>query len=107
VNEAMASGVPVIVSSACGCAADLVVNGVTGFQFDPYAKSELVRHMIDVTARPEAAAMMGREASRHIDDWSVERFAAGVFDAGQRALAVGPKAASSVDRVLLAMLAAR
>lgn len=107
VNEAMASGVPVIVSSACGCAADLVVNGVTGFQFDPCSQSELVRHMIEVTVRPEAAAMMGRAASNHIEDWGVERFATGVFEAAQRALAVGPKAASLKDRVVLAILAAR
>lgn len=33
VNEAMASGIPAIVSDAVGCAPDLIVNGITGFQF--------------------------------------------------------------------------
>ena len=33
VNEAMASSLPVIVSSACGCVDDLVENGVTGWTF--------------------------------------------------------------------------
>ncbi len=33
VNEAMACGIPAIVSSVCGCAPDLIENGVTGFTF--------------------------------------------------------------------------
>jgi glycosyltransferase involved in cell wall biosynthesis len=35
VNEALASGLPVIVSERCGCAPDLVRNGINGFTFDP------------------------------------------------------------------------
>ena len=35
VNEAMAAGLPCLVSRTCGCAPDLVVDGETGFQFDP------------------------------------------------------------------------
>ena len=35
VNEAMASGLPVLVSKRCGCAADLVREGVNGFVFRP------------------------------------------------------------------------
>lgn len=35
VNEALASGLPVIVSSRCGCAEDLVETGANGFVFDP------------------------------------------------------------------------
>src|SRR5262249_39695769 len=33
VNEALATGLPVIVSAAVGCAPDLVDDGVTGFQY--------------------------------------------------------------------------
>jgi glycosyltransferase involved in cell wall biosynthesis len=35
VNEAMASGLPVLVSSRCGCAPDLVRDEQNGFTFDP------------------------------------------------------------------------
>lgn len=35
VNEAMASGLPVLVSKRCGCVADLVCEGENGFTFDP------------------------------------------------------------------------
>jgi glycosyltransferase involved in cell wall biosynthesis len=33
VNEAMASGIPCIVSDSCGCAADMVVSGETGYSY--------------------------------------------------------------------------
>jgi len=36
VNEAMASGLPVLVSDRCGCAPELVHNGDNGFLLDPY-----------------------------------------------------------------------
>lgn len=36
VNEAMASGLPVIVSSRCGCVHDLVFPGLNGWVFDPH-----------------------------------------------------------------------
>ncbi len=35
VNEAMASGIPVLVSNRCGCGPDLVHEGQNGFAFDP------------------------------------------------------------------------
>jgi 1,2-diacylglycerol 3-alpha-glucosyltransferase len=34
-NEAMASGLPVVISRRCGCAEDLVVEGKNGLLFDP------------------------------------------------------------------------
>ena len=36
VNEAMAAGLPVLVSERCGCASDLVAHGINGLLFDPY-----------------------------------------------------------------------
>lgn len=47
VNEAMAAGLPVLVSEKCGCYPDLVKDGVNGFGFDPYdefALSHLMQH---------------------------------------------------------------
>jgi 1,2-diacylglycerol 3-alpha-glucosyltransferase len=41
VNEAMASGLPVLVSNRCGCAEDLVDTGQNGFTFDPFEEGEL------------------------------------------------------------------
>jgi glycosyltransferase involved in cell wall biosynthesis len=46
VNEAMASGLPVLVSNRCGCATDLVKDGVNGFTFDPFNVEELAELML-------------------------------------------------------------
>ena len=48
VNEAMASGLPVMVSNRCGCVYDLVREGCNGFAFDPYDVEQLVRLMLRV-----------------------------------------------------------
>jgi glycosyltransferase involved in cell wall biosynthesis len=45
VNEAMASGLPVLVSNRCGCARDLVFDGVNGFVFDPYDVDDIAATM--------------------------------------------------------------
>ena len=50
VNEAMASGLPVIVSNRCGAAEDLVVDGRNGFVFDPYRGGELSQAMEQMNA---------------------------------------------------------
>lgn len=41
VNEALAAGLPVIVSNRCGCASDLVAHGSNGFLFDVDHEEEL------------------------------------------------------------------
>jgi glycosyltransferase involved in cell wall biosynthesis len=45
VNEAMASGLPIIVSKACGCVPELVFDGVNGFAIDGYDISEWAERM--------------------------------------------------------------
>ena len=50
VNEAMASGLPVLVSERCGCAPDLVSEGVNGFTFDPCDVDQLAGLMQRVAA---------------------------------------------------------
>ena len=66
VNEAMASGLPVLVSDRCGCAPDLVEDGVNGFTFDPYDVEALAGLMQRVAAMTdERRQAMG--ASRPAD----------------------------------------
>ena len=50
INEAMASGLPVIVSNRCGCVSDLVREGYNGFVFDPNDVERLARLMLRVSA---------------------------------------------------------
>jgi len=58
VNEAMASGLPVIVSDRCGCADDLVEDGGNGYIFSADNSDSLVKRMTNFDTLSEA----GREA---------------------------------------------
>ena len=81
VNEAMASGAPVLVSNRCGCADDLVMDGRTGFQFDPDDRAMIadlmVRYSIDEKLRTTTSA----GSLRHIQQWGPDRFADGLHGA--------------------------
>jgi 1,2-diacylglycerol 3-alpha-glucosyltransferase len=108
VNEAMASGLPVIVSERCGCAPDLVQDGVNGFTFDPYDVDELASLMQRIAAMTdEQRHAMGRAGQRIIADWGPERFADGLMQAVQVALRRPPPQAAWFDQALLRALARR
>ncbi len=81
VNEAMASGLPVLVSRAAGCSVDLVVEGRTGHAFDCGDVDTLARRIAALAADRSAALAMGEAASAHIGRFSVDAAAAGVLAA--------------------------
>lgn len=108
VNEAMASGLPVLVSNRCGCAPDLVQEGVNGFTFDPSNVEQLAQMMVRFTTLgSDQRAAMGKASQRIISDWGVERFAQGLKDAVDCAIRVGPRRANIFDRFLLRALMTR
>lgn len=86
VNEAMACGVPVLVSRTAGCAEDLVVPGDNGFQFDPDDVDALVDGLQSLIDDPDLAHRMGAASARRIDDWGCEQFAEGAIRAVRAAL---------------------
>ncbi len=102
VNEAMASGLPVLVSERCGCVPDLVRDGVNGFTFDPYDVEALAGLMQRVAAMTdEQRHAMGQASQRIIADWGPERFADGLMRAVQVAMSRPPPKASWLDRSLV------
>ncbi len=75
VNEAMASGLPVLVSNRCGCARDLVTPGSNGFVFDPNVPNALTTLMTQMEhMTEEARAAMGANSQRMIENYSPEAF---------------------------------
>ncbi len=75
VNEAMASGLPVIVSNRCGCAEDLVIPGVNGFIFNPLDAEQLSQCLADTEALGESGCLeMGRQSSVIIAGYTPEKF---------------------------------
>lgn len=106
VNEAMAAGLPVVVSQACGCVQDLVTDRVTGLMFDPYDVAELTYALTTVAAPGFDHAAMGRAARARMTEWSPTRFATNFWRAAETAVAVGPQPPTSISRALLATLSA-
>jgi glycosyltransferase involved in cell wall biosynthesis len=65
VNEAMLSGLPVAVSTKCGCVEDLVNSG-TGWTFSPQDEGELTRLLAQIAATPREVLKQMGEAGRSL-----------------------------------------
>lgn len=72
VNEAMACGLPAIVSTTCGCAPELIISNETGFTFDAHQEMDLVKQLQRFTSR-SVARQMGVKAHKHIQQFSLEQ----------------------------------
>jgi len=85
VNEAMATGLPVIVSKRCGCVPDLVAEGKNGFTFDPESVEALGKLMVDMSRLSERRLEeMRGESRRIVSGFTPTHFATGA----QRAIDV-------------------
>ena len=79
VNEAMAAGLPIVVSNRCGCAEDLVRTGHNGFTFDPSDLAGFVDALTRVsTLNDSDRAAMGRNSQLLVQEFSPERWASEV-----------------------------
>ena len=107
VNEALASGLPALVSNRCGCAQDLVREGVNGFTFDPCNVEELAALMLRISAFNFPLAAFGAEGQRLIFSWGPDRFAQGLKDAVEMALKSARPRAGLMDHLLLRFLLLR
>ena len=81
VNEAMAAGLPVLVSNRCGCFEDLVSEGVNGFGFDPTNSQQLTDLMLKISSGNINLTQMGNAALEHIQQFSPDYFAQGLRQA--------------------------
>jgi len=87
VNEAMAAGLPCLVSSACGCAVDLIDHGVTGWCFDPAEPADLTRLMHTAESQsPEHRQAMVNAARARLEAFTPESFALGLRNAVEYAI---------------------
>ena len=82
-NEAMASGRPIIASSKVGGARDLVIPGSTGWIFESGNLEALTSTLATVCACNTAElGRIGLTARQHSERWSIESAAAGIEAAG-------------------------
>jgi glycosyltransferase involved in cell wall biosynthesis len=73
VNEAMACGLPVLVSNRCGCAIDLVKEN--GFEFESNHLSELVEKMHKLIADRNSASLKGNTSRQIIRQFHYNKIA--------------------------------
>src|SRR5213594_1686483 len=100
VNEAIASGLPVIVSERCGCVPELV-NG-NGFTFDPTNENELAARMLKMTTLADDERRRLADSSYCIAaNFSPERFGEGLESASRVAMELAPRRFGVIDRALL------
>jgi glycosyltransferase involved in cell wall biosynthesis len=66
INEAMACGLPAIVSDQAGCAGDLIRNGVTGYEYKCGDINQLKSLLIHIYEDRQSAKVMGKNAKRLI-----------------------------------------
>ena len=103
VNEAMAAGLPVLVSERCGCAFDLVEEGANGYTFDPHDTAELTDLLVKMTRLSERDHDMADTSRRIIERWGANAFGEGLRKAAQAALDE-PPTGSWVDQFLVKTL---
>jgi glycosyltransferase involved in cell wall biosynthesis len=72
VNEAMAAGLPAIVSDKVGCAPDLIIPGETGEVFPAGDIDAFASKMQKYLDTPEESRPQGARASQHISGYSLE-----------------------------------
>jgi glycosyltransferase involved in cell wall biosynthesis len=102
VNEAMAAGLPVLVSRRCGCAEDLVAEGRNGFCFDPFdllAMRDALRLVASAHCDRRA---MGQSSREVIGGWSLESFAEHLWWAAHLAANRPTRPGGPLARLLLA-----
>ena len=104
VNEAIASGLPVIVSDRCGCAPELV-NG-NGFTFDPTSEHELTALLCEMTSlSDQERKQLGENSYSIAANFAPDRFGEGLERAATMATAVPQKRFGVIDRAVLRITA--
>jgi glycosyltransferase involved in cell wall biosynthesis len=85
INEAALASLPMVVTSCCGAAADLVRDGVNGFVVAPNDTEALQLAMTKILADPQSAKRMGEESRRLVERCSPSGVAATLAEAALRA----------------------
>ncbi|MDF1561377.1 MAG: glycosyltransferase family 4 protein [Bacteroidales bacterium] len=102
VNEAMVSGLPVLVSNQIGCASTLVKDGMNGYTFSPDNVNELTELLLKMDGLSVRERLeMGEKSKEIISDWGLDRFCLGVYDAIQFVSGSAAKKSGVVTRLIL------
>jgi glycosyltransferase involved in cell wall biosynthesis len=87
VNEAMAAGLPVLVSHRCGCVPELVRPGLNGYVCDPFDIDGLAHFMKVMSFREVDLDKMGDASRRIVSAYTPETWAETLVDCIERTMA--------------------
>jgi glycosyltransferase involved in cell wall biosynthesis len=87
VNEAMATGLPVLVSHHCGCVPELVRPGVNGYVYDPMDTDGMACLMRVMSSRTVDVDKMGEESRRIVALYTPDIWAQSLADCIDRTMA--------------------
>jgi 1,2-diacylglycerol 3-alpha-glucosyltransferase len=108
VNEAMAAGLPVVISARCGCAPELAHQGVNAFTFEPGETDVLADILVRLSAMgSEERLAMGKRSLAIVAAYTPKSFAEGLTGAIECAQAHHPRKRGIIGRVVLRLLALR
>ena len=79
-NEAMAAGLPLLLSNTCGCHPELIDEGVNGFGFDPHSTSEMTEKIIQIS-NANLDEFGSASANKIEREFSASSFGEGMVDA--------------------------
>lgn len=80
VNESLSYGCPVVVSSACGCVPDLVLDGMTGYSFEVGNVDALHEALVSVMQFSANREAVARKCLAVIANFTPERSATQILD---------------------------
>jgi glycosyltransferase involved in cell wall biosynthesis len=84
VNEAMACSRAVLVSNKCGCATNLVQDGVNGYVFESGNEAQLIETIENLHNKKNQLPTMGKASYIAIQDWSFENIAKTIYTVCQK-----------------------
>jgi 1,2-diacylglycerol 3-alpha-glucosyltransferase len=87
VNEAMAAGLPVLVSQRCGCVPELVQPEVNGYVCDPLDTEDLARLLGVMSSETVDVGKMGEASRQIVAQYTPETWAQTLADCIERTLA--------------------
>lgn len=105
-NEALAAGLPAIVSNRCGCAGEIVLDARNGWVLSPTDLESWAKAMHVLTEDAQERARMGSVSREIMAEWGVDRFALNFLKAAEVAKERA-KGMSPIDNVILSALSTR
>ncbi|MBT6581431.1 MAG: glycosyltransferase family 4 protein [Bacteroidetes Order II. Incertae sedis bacterium] len=104
VNEAMAAGLPVVISTGTGCHKDLVDEGQNGFTFHPDDAQQLAQHMVKLSEDASFRESAGARSREIMKDWTLDRFVHGLFESATTAMKRRGRKPALIPRIMIRLL---